>query len=67
MGLSIVKALVDKHNGKIALKSKPGKGSEFIIELPCRVLKDEAGVLNLSVDNGNHGYKEKTSIELSDI
>jgi two-component system NtrC family sensor kinase len=34
LGLSIVKQIIDKHNGRIAVKSKVGKGTEFIIHLP---------------------------------
>ncbi len=36
LGLSIVKHLVDLYRGNIRLISKPGQGSEFIIELPAR-------------------------------
>jgi signal transduction histidine kinase len=34
IGLAIAKKIVDKHNGLITAKSKPGDGSEFIIILP---------------------------------
>ena len=34
LGLSIVKQLVEIQGGKIWLKSKPGKGSEFIFKIP---------------------------------
>jgi two-component system, OmpR family, sensor histidine kinase BaeS len=34
IGLSIVKELVQAHGGCIEVKSKPGKGSEFIMHLP---------------------------------
>jgi two-component system phosphate regulon sensor histidine kinase PhoR len=34
LGLSIVKNVVDLHGGKIEVKSKPGIGSSFIIQLP---------------------------------
>ncbi|MGI6140753.1 MAG: ATP-binding protein, partial [Caldicoprobacterales bacterium] len=40
IGLSLVKALVEMHNGSITLNSEEGKGSEFIIQLPCEVLPD---------------------------
>jgi signal transduction histidine kinase len=34
IGLNLVEAIVNKHGGKITVKSKPGKGSVFEIVLP---------------------------------
>ena len=34
LGLYFVKKVADENNGSIAVKSEPGKGSEFIITLP---------------------------------
>ena len=34
MGLAISSKIIDKHNGKIEVKSEVGKGSEFIITIP---------------------------------
>ncbi|MBU3143354.1 HAMP domain-containing sensor histidine kinase [Clostridium sp. CF012] len=38
IGLTITKALVEAHNGKIFVESKVGEGSTFIIELPKSLL-----------------------------
>ena len=35
LGLAISQKIIDKHNGKIYVISELGKGSEFIITLPC--------------------------------
>jgi len=36
LGLSISKDIIEKHNGKITVKSKLAKGTCFTIYLPCR-------------------------------
>lgn len=36
IGLAICKRIVERHNGEIIAKSKPGKGTEFIVTLPVR-------------------------------
>lgn len=65
IGLSIVKALVEMHGGKIDLKSEDGKGSEFIICIPVRTVeKKEEKDTNKS---NNKDYLELINIEFSDI
>jgi two-component system phosphate regulon sensor histidine kinase PhoR len=36
LGLAIVKHIVNRHDGRLAIESKPGEGSCFTIELPAR-------------------------------
>lgn len=36
LGLNFVKKVIDTHKGKIEVISEPGKGSTFIIKLPCK-------------------------------
>lgn len=38
LGLSICKVIVEKLRGRIDLKSEVGKGSSFMVILPCRIL-----------------------------
>ncbi len=35
LGLSICHGIVTEHGGRIYVRSKPGKGATFIVELPC--------------------------------
>lgn len=36
LGLSISYGIIDQHQGRIEVKSKPGKGSEFLVVLPVK-------------------------------
>lgn len=65
IGLSLVKALIELHGGKITVSSKEGQGTEFVLYFPCK-LADE------TVELAKHDITNKTSIdkiniELSDI
>ncbi|MEG1255362.1 sensor histidine kinase [Clostridium sp.] len=41
IGLSLVKSLVEMHNGNIYVISKCGEGTEFIIEIPVKLVSKE--------------------------
>ncbi|MCE3260670.1 MAG: integral rane sensor hybrid histidine kinase, partial [Bacteroidetes bacterium] len=49
IGLSLVKDLVDAHEGKISFTSEPGKGTRFVVELQLkRPAQIEEGVVAVS-------------------
>jgi two-component system OmpR family sensor kinase len=35
LGLSIVKAIIERHRGKISVASRPGEGTEFTVHIPA--------------------------------
>lgn len=66
VGLSLVKALVNMHDGEIIVRSKIGIGSEFIIKLPVKLVEGEFNAYDDEVDDLND-IVEKAKIEFSDI
>ncbi|MEA5094343.1 MAG: ATP-binding protein [Sedimentibacter saalensis] len=65
IGLSLVKALVEKHDGNIAVNSEENKGSEFIIGLPCNIQNSESE--ESWIVQSLLKRPEKIKIEFSDI
>ncbi|SCH50116.1 PAS domain-containing sensor histidine kinase [Romboutsia sp. 1001713B170207_170306_H8] len=65
IGLSLVKSLVNMHDGDICVKSKLGEGSEFIITLPDVLIEGEES--DVSEFNNNFKNITKMSVEFSDI
>lgn len=64
IGLSLVKSLVELHDGKVFLRESNESGSEFSVLLPNVKLENDIE------ENGNLDYKtevEKISIEFADI
>ncbi len=67
IGLSLVYSLVEMHGGKIFVVSEYDVGSEFVIELPVKVLDE---VDNTEVNEKSEiqqDYMERINIEFSDI
>lgn len=64
IGLSLVNSLVEMHGGTLSVDSECGKGSEFIIKLPVKILNNENTEEN---KNLIHNHVERISIEFSDI
>jgi Signal transduction histidine kinase len=65
IGLSLVKSLVDLHNGTISVQSEYGKGTIFTITLPATLPetnKEGEGRLNIPAPQ-----VEKVHIEFSDV
>lgn len=50
--MAITKNIVDMMGGTICVNSTEGKGSEFIVELPCKISVNAAGVEPLPELNG---------------
>lgn len=66
IGLAIVKSLVELHGGKIYVHSEYGKGTEFKIELPIKVLHEENNIYKI-VEDESQGRIDMIRIEFSDI
>lgn len=65
IGLSLVKSIIEMHNGTIELNSELGKGSEFIITLPDATLGEDSKEIQY-VTSADQRI-EKINIEFSDI
>ena len=37
LGLSYVKAIIEKHGGSVWVESEPGKGSRFYVRMPIKM------------------------------
>ncbi|MBU3143366.1 ATP-binding protein [Clostridium sp. CF012] len=68
IGLALVKSLVEMHDGEIHANSIEGKGSEFIITLPAKIVdktQEDNNLKNKEVFETN--CEGNLSIEFSDI
>ena len=63
IGLSLVKSIIELHGGNIRVESVLGKGSNFIFELPAKVINEKNDIININTNN----KVEMLKIEFSDI
>ena len=63
MGLSLVKSILDNHDGKLMINSIEGKGSEIIISIPYNIVEEEESTIYIPSETN----LERISIEFSDI
>ena len=54
IGLTIAKKIVEKHNGAIAVESKPGEGTTFMITLPVRQPAMDRQAVRKPIVNNHH-------------
>lgn len=66
IGLSLVKSLVEMHDGKISVKSDKSIGTEFILEFPIKVLEEKNCTYTENV-GFQQDCVERINIEFSDI
>ncbi len=66
IGLSIVKSLIELHGGEISVSSVYGRGTEFIIRLPIRVLPEDSDACR-GIGDLNQERIERIHLEFSDI
>lgn len=68
IGLSLVKSLVELHGGSIDVSSKIGSGTEFIVDLPVKLVEEKINEDNKNLNNDLEQSKiERISVEFSDI
>ena len=63
IGLSLVKSIVELHNGHIDVESEFGRGSKFTVVLPARKVMQE----NMMLSNKMRNRSESVQLELSDV
>ena len=64
IGLSLVKALVEMHKGKIWVESEAGKGTKIVFSIPIKTV-NEYSVYNKEIVKLES--TEKCNLEFSDI
>lgn len=66
IGLSLVKSLVEMHGGRIFAESRLGEGTNFIIQLPSKLVQENDSENNLTKEKESR-YEKNLHMEFSDI
>ncbi|WP_295092788.1 ATP-binding protein [Ruminococcus sp.] len=71
LGMAITKKIVDMMGGTILVNSEEGKGSEFVVYLPCRIVDissadDEKTDKNIVDKAGVHNFKGRKVLLVED-
>lgn len=64
IGLSLVKSFVELHEGDIKIVSKINEGSDFIVNLPIRLVDNQISTMKTEIEGD---FIEKVNLELADI
>ncbi|KMT23283.1 hybrid sensor histidine kinase/response regulator [Clostridium cylindrosporum] len=67
IGLSLVKSLVEMHEGRIYINSNYKNGSEFVVELPAKPIEKEKVIVSDLVNKSIEDINQKVLMEFSDI
>ncbi|MBX9690564.1 MAG: cell wall metabolism sensor histidine kinase WalK [Candidatus Obscuribacterales bacterium] len=65
LGLTIVKNIVEKHGGRVAVESDIGMGSTFIMYLPALEALSETRAISEDTQGGELAAKSRSAIELN--
>lgn len=65
IGLYLSKSLIELHGGTIEVHSEYGKGSEFVVKLPLKLLEEDETAA--TTEETPNVLKDRVNIEFSDI